>query len=247
MAAHGKVGTFNESVESWPSYIERLGHYFVANNMKDANKKAAILLSSCGVNTYTIIWNLLAPDLPSTKSFDEIVAAAGKHFNPKPSSIVQQFQFNSRSRKEGESVADFVAQLKQLSEHCQFGDSLNDMLRNRIVCGINDQRIQHRLLLESDLTLTKAMELLLAMESADKDANTLKTGATGTSAQPVLQLPATMGRGRTFKRNPPRANQSSSTSYACYRCHGKHLATVCPFKETQCHLCGKKGHISKAC
>ena len=240
MAAHGKVGTFNESVESWPSYIERLGHYFVANDVKDAEKKVAILLSSCGVTTYTIIRNLLAPDLPSTKSFDQIVAAAGKHFNPKPSSIVQRFRFNSRSRKEGESVADFVAQLRQLSEHCQFGEALSDMLRDRIVCGINDQRIQRRLLSESDLTLAKAME------SADKDANTLKTGATGASAQPVLQLPATMGRGRTVKRNSPRSNQQSSSA-SCYRCHGKHLATACPFMDAQCHSCGKKGHISKAC
>ena len=189
---------------------------------------------------------MLAPDLPSTKSFDQIVAAAGKHFNPKPSSIVQRFRFNSRSRKEGESVADFVAQLRQLSEHCQFGEALSDMLRDRIVCGINDQRIQRRLLSESDLTLAKAMELSLAMESADKDANTLKTGATGASAQPVLQLPATMGRGRTVKRNSPRANQQSSSA-SCYCCHGKHLATVCPFMDAQCHSCGKKGHISKAC
>ena len=189
---------------------------------------------------------MLAPDLLSTKSFDQIVAAAGKHFNPKPSSIVQRFRFNSRSRKEGESVADFVAQFRQLSEHCQFGEALSDMLRDRIVCGINDQCIQRRLLSESDLTLAKAMELSLAIESADKDANTLKTGATGASAQPVLQLPATMGRGRTVKRNSPRANQQSSSA-SCYCCHGKHLATACPFMDAQCHSCGKKGHISQAC
>ena len=78
---------------------------------------------------------------------------AGKHFNPKPSSIAQRFRFNSCIRKEGESVAEFVAQLRQLSEHCQFGDTLNDMLRDRIVCGINDQRIQRRLLAESDFNL----------------------------------------------------------------------------------------------
>ena len=248
MAAHGKVGTFNESIELWSSYIERLGHYFVANDVKDDTKKRAILLSSCGVGTYTIIRNLLAPDLPSTKSFDEIVEAAGKHFNPKPSSIVQRFRFNSRVRKEGESVADFVAQLRLLSEHCQFGDTLSDMLRYRIVCGINDQRIQRRLLAESNLTLTKAMELSLAMESADKDADTLKAGATGVAnAKPVLQNSATSaGRGRTHKRNPPRKVDPAS-NVICHRCNGNHLATVCRFKEVQCHACGKMGHISKAC
>ena len=137
MAAHGKVGAFNESMDSWPSYVKRLGHYFVANNVKDTKIKVAILLSSCGVTTYTIIRNLLVPDLPSTKSFDQIVAAAGKYFNPKPSSIVQRFRFNFHSRKEGKSVADFVVELRQLSKHCQFGKASSDMLRDRIVCGIN--------------------------------------------------------------------------------------------------------------
>ena len=72
MAAQGKVGTFNKAVESWPSYIKRLGYYFVANDVKDGNKKRAILLSSCGVTMYTVIQNLLAPDLPSTTSFDNM-------------------------------------------------------------------------------------------------------------------------------------------------------------------------------
>ena len=105
-------------------------------------------------------------------------------------------------------MAEFVAQLRQLSEHCQFGDTLSDMLRDRIVCGINDQRIQRHLLAESDLTLAKAMELSLAMESADKDADTVKAGTTGKSDQPVLQMQETRGRGRTPpKRNPGRADQ----------------------------------------
>ena len=91
MAAHGKVGAFNEAVESWSSYIERLGRYFAANDMKDSNKKQAILLGSCGINTYTIIRNLLSRDLTLMKTFDEIVEAAGKPFNPKPSLIVQHF------------------------------------------------------------------------------------------------------------------------------------------------------------
>ena len=232
MAAHGKVGAFNESLESWVSYVERLGHYFVANDVKEDEKKRAILLSSCGINTYTIIRNLFAPDLPASKSFEEIVAAAGKHFNPKPSSIVQRFRFNSRVRKDGESVAEFISQLRKLSEHCEFGDTLDNMLRDRIVCGINDVRIQRRLLAEPGLNLAKALELALALETADKDTLTLK-GANGASSQPVLTM-----------QGKPRGRDSTST---CYRCNGKHMASVCHFKEAQCHSCGKKGHISKAC
>ena len=92
------------------------------------------------------------------------------------------------------------------------------------------------------------MELLLAIESADKDANTFKAGATGKTDQPVLQMQDTRRKGRTPsspKQNHGRADQHSNAT--CYRCHGKHLATVCRFKDAQCHLRGKRGHISKAC
>ena len=235
MAAHGKVGAFNESLEPWASYAERLEHYFIANDVKEDEKKRAILLSSCGVNTYMIIRNLFAPDLPATKSFEEIVATAGTHFNLKPSSIVQHFRFNFRVCKDGESAAEFVSQLRKLSEHCEFSDTLNKMLRDRIVCGINDVRIQRCLLAEPGLSLAKALELALALETADKDALTLK-GANGTGTQPVLSMQA-----------KPRGKDNASTNVTCYRCNGKHMASVCHFKEAQCHLCGKRGHISKAC
>ena len=143
-------------------------------------------------------------------------------------------------------MVEFVVQLRQLSEHCRFGDTLSDMLCDRIVCGINNQCIQCRLLAESDLILAKAMEPSLTMESADKDADTLKARATGKTDQLVLKMQETRGRGHTPpKRNPRRADQNSNAT--CYWCHGKHLATVCQFKDTQCHSCGKKGHISKAC
>ena len=47
-----------------------------------------------------------------------------------------------------------------LSGHGQF---LDELLRDRIVCGIADYRIQCRLLSESDLTLQKALEISLAI------------------------------------------------------------------------------------
>ena len=40
------------------------------------------------------------------------------------------------------------------------------MLRDRVVCGIGDPRIQKRLLAECDLTFDKAVELAVAQESA---------------------------------------------------------------------------------
>lgn len=53
------------------------------------------------------------------------------------------------------------------------------------------------------------MELLLVMESADKNADTLKARAMGTTPQPALQMPVTRKRGRTpRKQNSGIANKT---------------------------------------
>ena len=93
----------------------------------------------------------MSPEKPGEKAYEDLVAALSKHFKPVPSEIVERFKFHSRSRKPGESVAIFVAELRALGEFCNFGDTFNVMLRDRIVCGINDDSTQRRLLAEPDL------------------------------------------------------------------------------------------------
>ena len=68
--------------------------------------------------TYQLIRNLVAPAKPVDKSFRELVTLVKYHHTPPPSVTVQRFNFNSRSQKDGETVAQFVAELRRLSEHC---------------------------------------------------------------------------------------------------------------------------------
>ena len=46
------------------------------------------------------------------------------HYNPPPSKIVQRFYFNSRTRRSSELIADYIAALKDLARHCDYGDGL---------------------------------------------------------------------------------------------------------------------------
>ena len=94
------------------------------------------------------------------------------HLQSRP--LVERFTFHSRNRKDGESVAVYVAELRKLTEHCGFGDTLNDMLRDRLVCGINDGGI-HRLLSEPDLTYKKSLDLAQAMEADERNVQDLKS------------------------------------------------------------------------
>ena len=71
-----------------------------------------------------------------------------EHQNPKSSVIMERYKFNKRDKQPGESIPFYVTELKHLSEHCDFGVTLEDMIRGRLICGVRSPKIQQRLLAE---------------------------------------------------------------------------------------------------
>ena len=80
MAGHGNIEEFDHSVHDWTEYCERLEQYFLADDVQDASKQRAILLSVSGSATYQLIRNLVAPAKLTDKSFDNIVELVRDHF-----------------------------------------------------------------------------------------------------------------------------------------------------------------------
>jgi len=78
------------------------------------------------------------------------------HKHAKSSAILQRFKCNIRIRREGESTRAYVTDQRSLSEHCNYGVTLEPMLRDRLVVGIKDDRIRRRLLTEPGLNFKKA-------------------------------------------------------------------------------------------
>ena len=137
--SYGKLDEFDPaSGEDWTQYIERMEYYCLANGITSADKQRAVLISAMGSKAYKTLRNLITPYNPSDKSFKQLVEVMTKHFCPPTSEIVQRFKFNTRARKPDESVANYISELRALSHYCNFGDTLELMLRDRIVCGIDD-------------------------------------------------------------------------------------------------------------
>ena len=151
------------------------------------NKKRSVFLTVIGAATYKVLRDLVATAKPGTKPLEELLQKLKKHYSPRQAEIVQRFSFSylfsvfilvfsfhTCFRKPGEAIAAFIARLRSLSEHCTFGDSLEDMIHDRLVCGISEETIKKRLLAESKLTYKKAVELALELETADKNVKLLR-------------------------------------------------------------------------
>ena len=83
MATHSTVSHYDAKREEWSSYIERMKHYFIANDVDTAEKKKPILLSACGPATYRLIRRLVTEAALPTKTFDELVKVVKDYCEPK--------------------------------------------------------------------------------------------------------------------------------------------------------------------
>ena len=243
----GHIEEFDPSVEEWKQYVERLEQFLQANDITGedkAVKRRATFLSVIGRSAYNLLRSLLAPTKPTDKIYEQLVEILTKHYSPAPTEVMQSFRFNSRARKDGESIANYVAELRRLAEGCNYGDSLKKMLHDRLVWGVKDTTIQKKLLAETDLTLDKAIQLAQSSETAEKN---LKEMEGETPRDPVHQIRKPSG---CLYRKGSGTTKTSviETRENCSRC-GKlgHPSDDCPFRERVCYKCQSRGHLAKMC
>ena len=83
---------------------------------------------------------------------------------------MERFHFYQRTQRSGESIADYLVCLRHLASHCKFGGFLSETLRDRLVHGMQNENTQKVLLMKTDLTLEKALEISKGMEAATKQS-----------------------------------------------------------------------------
>ena len=240
----GQVEAFQVGEDDWEQYTERLEQYFVANAIETAERKLAVFLTVVGAKAYSLLSDLLAPAKPASKSYAELKAVMKAvmkaHLKPKPVIIAERFQFHQRSQKDGEEVASYMAALRRLADKCEYGNHLEEALRDRFVCGLRDAAIQLKLLSKDGLTLKIAYETAYGMEAAELRAGQLQAqkAATGVGTTNV----------NVVRNKGPTDTGEKTGPTSCYRC-GKtnHKQESCYYRKQRCRACGSLGHIARMC
>ena len=232
VSTFGNIDVFDVESGDFSEYNERIEQYFVANKIDEAAQKRGIFITLIGEQAYSLLRSVLAPEKPNTKSYEELSKTLCDHLKPKPLVIAERYKFNDRKQHEGEDLSGFIAAIRKMSVTCDFGDFLEEALRDRLIHGMQNDRIRKRLLIEKDLDFRKAIEISRSLECAEKEIKEMSAGAE-IKEEKICQI---------------RRSTAVHQRRKCYRCGDEsHLANQCRHRGTICLHCGLKGHLAKAC
>lgn len=177
-----------------------------------------------------------------TRTIQELRTAFQNYCNPRKNITFERHKFNTRNQEQGETIDQYATELRKLASTCEFKDLRDGLIRDRMICGINNQTIRERLLRESDLTLEKALNICRASEHSKQQMKTIS----GTHNANIDALKRRTGRNFTNVTESPRA-QANDRRMSCGNCGTYHKPRSCPAYGKQCANCSRLGHFAKFC
>ena len=167
----GSIPTFNQSVDDWVTYSEILDQFFVMNDVAE-EKNPAYLIASIGGPTYKTLRDLCHPQLPKTKTFDELCDMLSKQFSPQIAIFRERSKFYLAVQHPSENVTRWYGRIKSLSVDCKFGDHLEAILLDKFITGLKNGQVLDRLCEENEeITLQKAVDIAMNKECSIIEGN----------------------------------------------------------------------------
>ena len=166
MAAHdfskpGKLDFEGNVAENFRRFRQQLEIYMSAAGF-DAEttpkkKQVAIILNIAGeeaievFNTFTFTEE--EKDDPAV-----LLTKFQHHCEPKKNITYERHIFNTRMQQPTQSFDGFLTELRLQAKKCGYGTLNDELIRDRLVVGIRDDKVRSRLLREPDLTLQKCID-----------------------------------------------------------------------------------------
>lgn len=246
--------------ENWTKWKQRLELYISAIGLDKVNedRKISILLTCLGENGIDIFNSFVWKDDEEDKNkFTDVLKKFDEHFKPKRNVTFMRHKFFTRSQEPGETIDQFVTDLRNKSKDCDFGDLVEGLITDRIVCGIANSHLKERLLREPDLKLSRALEICRAAEISSQQMRVLESGVKGESSVSLLKKRTSQRpQKQTFCQNSKQMSGNVSSSPGkpkykpknpCSHCGSFHEFKKCPAFGKTCFSCKKPNHFSKMC
>ena len=162
-------GDPNTTSQRWEKWKKSLGYFITASGITDDNRKQALLLHLIGEETQDIFETYPADKQGSANNYDCALELFNLHFKVKKNIPYERSTFNRAKQQPGEHLLNNL-----LTLYSEFGESVDDHFRDRIIDGCTSNKLKHKLLTEENLTIQKTIELEKTKDNADRQLESIE-------------------------------------------------------------------------
>ena len=83
MVTIGKINPYDDGLEDWDSYVEKVDQYFTVNEISNEKKVSAILSLIGPKKTYASLKSFYTPAKPGEQSYNDIIKKNLRSLEPK--------------------------------------------------------------------------------------------------------------------------------------------------------------------
>ncbi|XP_026672572.1 uncharacterized protein K02A2.6-like [Ceratina calcarata] len=236
-----------------------------AFDTKDEKRRIAVLLHLIGPE---------APEFPiftltdeEKKVYNNVMRAFEEFCSPRSNESVERYVFFTRMQQQGETFTSFITDLRKLSTTCNFGELRDSLIKDRIICGMNNTDLKMRLLREENLDLDKCMKMCKSAELSMAQLQTIEGSDTEVHS---MRMTGSSNVDRRQKMEPRHRPASSTNTVStsnwgdrhlmeswdtnkgqqtrrCSRCNRTHPIRQCPAYGKACTNCKKLNHFATVC
>ena len=247
----GPLDLSGNKAENWKRFREDFDIFLISTEKEGKKDSVKIaLLLNCAGRGLVDIFNTLTLVAEDKKKFDKVVEGLDNYFEPKKYITYERHMFFTRVQHADEAIDDYVTDLRIKARDCNFGPLHDEMIRDRVICGIISEQLRSRLLRQGDVTLDKVLEICRSHETSESQLKEI--------CKVTNELSVNTARSRHESRPRP-----SPTDYQavhdrpspkerlleCKYCGYKHVfgKNHCPAASKKCLECGVLGHFRKKC
>ncbi|UYV76911.1 K02A2.6-like, partial [Cordylochernes scorpioides] len=231
--------------KKWETWREAFEIFSIAADLESMPlvRQRAILKHILGEKTVSIYKTFRVTENEAYPSIKEMLDMFSKHFKPFKNIIQIRNKFFTSVQKEGQGITEFVTELKQLAQECEFEELAESLIRDRFIIGMIDQEVKKKLLEDPQLTLPKAISVATIAESVCVQI------ASWEEKQAMIEKI----NKNTWEKNRSRVEKAkagpsiANTKNECKWCGQQHTYGNCPAYRKTCNVCGKLNHFAAVC
>ena len=161
--------------ENWRVFQQEYEIYVAAAYSKiDKKRQSYILLNLAGHEAIERSKSFIYEEGESSEDPEVLIKKFSDLCRPQSNKTMERHKFNSRNQLPNEPFNAYLADLRIKASTCEYGTLNDELLCDRIVCGISSDAVRKLLLREDKSTLDKAIKICQVQELSENRVQQLQ-------------------------------------------------------------------------